>query len=41
MYREGLPHIVLILAVSVIALTLVTLLVEKTLLLYIVTGVAI
>lgn len=41
MYREGLPHIILILAVSAIALTLVTLLVEKTLLLYILTGLTI
>lgn len=41
MYREGLPHIILILAFSTIALTLATLLIEKTMLLYIVTGVAI
>lgn len=41
MYREGLPHVVLITAFSAIVLTLVTLLVEKTMLLYIVTGVAI
>lgn len=41
MYREGLPHIVLILAVSAIGLTLVTLLVEKTMLFYILTGITI
>ena len=41
MYREGLPHIILILAFSAIALTLATLLIEKTMLLYIVTGAAI
>lgn len=41
MYREGLPHVVLITAFSAIILTLVTLLVEKTLLLYIVTGLTI
>lgn len=41
MYREGLPHIVLVLAVSAIVLTLVTLMVDKIMLLYIVTGVAI
>lgn len=41
MYREGLPHIVLIIAFSAIVLTLATLLIEKTLLLYIVTGSAI
>lgn len=41
MYREGLPHIILILAVSAIVLTLVTLLVDKNVLLFIVTGVAI
>ncbi|MBZ0098861.1 MAG: rod shape-determining protein RodA [Taibaiella sp.] len=40
MYREGLPHIVLIIAFSAIALTLATLLIEKTVLLYIVTGLA-
>lgn len=41
MYREGLPHSILIIAFSSIALTLVTLMVEKTLLLYILTGLAI
>lgn len=41
MYREGLPHIVLIIAFSAIVLTLVTLLVDKTVLLYSVTGLAI
>src|SRR5690606_33701784 len=41
MYREGLPHIVLVIAFSAIVLTLVTLLVDKVLLLYIVTGLAI
>lgn len=40
MYREGLPHAILITAFSIIALTLVTLLVEKTLLFYILTGLA-
>ncbi len=40
MYREGLPHIVLIIAFSTIALTLATLLIEKTVLLYIVSGLA-
>ncbi|MCB9045564.1 MAG: rod shape-determining protein RodA [Chitinophagales bacterium] len=41
MYREGLPHIVLIIAFSAIVLTLTTLLVPKITLLYIVTGLAI
>jgi len=41
MYREGLPHIVLIVAFSAIALTLTTLLVPKLTFLYIVTGLAI
>lgn len=41
MYREGLPHGVLITALSAIVLTLVTLLVEKTLLFYIVTALTI
>lgn len=41
MYREGLPHIVLVIAFSAIVLTLATLLIEKTLLLYIVTGLAV
>lgn len=39
MYREGLPNIVLILAFSVIALTLATLLIEKMALLYIILGI--
>lgn len=38
MYREGLPNIVLIIAFSLIALTLATLLVDKTILLYIIIG---
>lgn len=41
MYREGLPHVVLIIAFSAIVLTLTTLLVPKVLLFYIVTGLAI
>lgn len=41
MYREGLPHVVLIIAFSAIVLTLATLLIEKTLLLFIVSGLAI
>ncbi|MCB9064586.1 MAG: rod shape-determining protein RodA [Chitinophagales bacterium] len=41
MYREGLPHGILITAFSIIALTLITLLVDKTILLYILTGGAI
>lgn len=40
MYREGLPHIVLIIAFSAIVLTLATLMIEKTILFYIVTGLA-
>lgn len=40
MYREGLPHIILIIAFSAIALTLATLMIEKTILFYIVTGLA-
>lgn len=40
MYREGLPHIILIIAFSAIALTLATLMIEKTTLFYIVTGLA-
>lgn len=40
MYREGLPHIILIIAFSAIALTLATLMVDKTVLFYIVTGLA-
>lgn len=41
MYREGLPHVILVVAFSSIALTLATLLVEKTMLFYILTGLAI
>lgn len=41
MYREGLPHIVLIIAFSAIVLTLATLMIEKTILFYIVTGLAV
>lgn len=41
MYREGLPHVVLIIAFSAIVLTLTTLLVPKVLLFYIVTGLTI
>lgn len=41
MYREGLPHIILIIAFSAIVLTLATLLIEKTILLYLVTALAI
>lgn len=41
MYREGLPHIIMIIAFSSIVLTLATLMIEKTMLLYIVTGLTI
>lgn len=41
MYREGLPHGILIAAFSGIALTIITLTVDKTLLLYLLTGAAI
>lgn len=41
MYREGLPHGILITAFSGIALTIITLTVEKTLLFYILSGAAI
>jgi rod shape determining protein RodA len=41
MYREGLPRIYLILGFSIILLTLLTLLIPKTILLFIFTGVAI
>lgn len=41
MYREGLPHIIMIVAFSSIILTLATLMIEKTMLLYIVTGLTI
>lgn len=41
MYREGLPNIILLLVFFAIVLTLATLLIDKTVLLYIVTGIAI
>lgn len=41
MYREGLPHGILISAFSIIALTLITLLIDKTVLFYLLTGGAI
>lgn len=41
MYREGLPNAVLIVGFSAIALTLATLLVDKTILLYIILGLAV
>jgi len=41
MYREGLPSSILIIAFSLIALTLATLLIDKTILLYIILGLTI
>ena len=41
MYREGLPNIVLIIGFSVVVLTLATLLVDRTIMFYILTGVAV